>query len=77
MLQYLFQVPCHQNNVCELIINEDEEISKARDYPLKRLICILPKIMGRLITMEWDFQVFGLKCHVPFYITIVEALKVY
>ncbi|KOM49763.1 hypothetical protein LR48_Vigan08g059000, partial [Vigna angularis] len=59
----------------DTVINEDDDMAKAEDDPLSKLMTKLPRLKKAPLEIYWDLRVFGLPPHVPVYITLSDALE--
>ena len=58
------------------VICEDDEMAKAEDDPLGKLLLKLHKLKRGPVELERELRVFGLHFHVPLYINLNYALEI-
>ncbi|KOM57402.1 hypothetical protein LR48_Vigan11g043500 [Vigna angularis] len=73
--QRIFTRPQKQP-IHDTIIHEDDDMAEAEDDPLSKLMTRLPRLKRAPLELYWDLKVFGLRPHVPVYITLTYALEV-
>ncbi|KOM47206.1 hypothetical protein LR48_Vigan07g091000 [Vigna angularis] len=73
--QRIFTRPQKQS-IHDTVIHEDDDMAKAEDDPLSKLMTKFPRLKKAPLELYWDLRVFGIPPHVPVYITLSNALKI-